>query len=106
VDEGIPRGTLSEAENSREGEGDTLLNTDERKRNKVFTMKFVQINLHHSKAATVVLSWKLAMGKDDIALIQAPRVQGGQVRVIRGHWGTFSGTQCNVKILHLCKEQH
>jgi hypothetical protein len=34
-----------------------------RKKRKYSTMKFVQINLHHHKAATTVLSQKLAMAK-------------------------------------------
>jgi hypothetical protein len=42
-----------------------------------FAMKFVQINLHHSKAATAVLCRKHSLGKADIALIQEPWVQGG-----------------------------
>jgi hypothetical protein len=43
-------------------------------------MKFIQINLHHSKAATTLLRQKLSLGKADIALIQDPWTQGGQVR--------------------------
>jgi hypothetical protein len=34
--------------------------------------KFVQINLHHTKTATALLCWKLAVGKIDTALTQEP----------------------------------
>jgi hypothetical protein len=45
-----------------------------------FTMEFAQNTLYHSKAAAVVISWKVAMGKADIALIQESWVRGGQIR--------------------------
>jgi hypothetical protein len=50
-----------------------------------------------------VLKQKLAMGNTDIALIQEPWGQGGQ---IRGSGGTFvfSCTQYSINILNLCKE--
>jgi hypothetical protein len=50
--------------------------------------KFIQINLHHSKAAMALLCRKLATGEIDIALIQEPWVYGDQIRGlhnIRGH---------------------
>jgi hypothetical protein len=47
------------------------------RREENFTMKFIQINLHHSKAATAVVCQKLALGKADIALIQEPWIQEG-----------------------------
>jgi hypothetical protein len=47
---------------------------------KDFTMKFIQINLNHSKAATVVLNQKLATEKAGIVLIQEPWIQGGQMK--------------------------
>jgi hypothetical protein len=43
-------------------------------------MKFVQINLHSSKAAMAVLYKKIASEKVDSALIQEPGVYGGQLR--------------------------
>jgi hypothetical protein len=43
-----------------------------------FTMEFFQNTLYHSKAAAMILSWKLAMGKADIALIQESWVQGAK----------------------------
>jgi hypothetical protein len=46
----------------------------------------MQINLHYSKAAIIVLRQKLVMGKADIALIQEPWIQIGQ---IIGLGGTF-----------------
>jgi hypothetical protein len=52
-------------------------------------MKFIQINLHHSKAAAALLCHKLALGKADIALIQEPWVQGGQIRGLSGTGGTI-----------------
>jgi hypothetical protein len=35
-------------------------------------MKFIEINLHHSKTGTTVLSQQLAKGMVDVALIQEP----------------------------------
>jgi hypothetical protein len=35
-------------------------------------MKFIQINLTHSKAAMTVLCWQLAVGMADVALNQEP----------------------------------
>jgi hypothetical protein len=61
-----------------------MVESRRKEKRKHFTMKFVQINLHHNKAATTVLSQKLAMGKADIALIQEPWVQGGQIRGLGG----------------------
>jgi hypothetical protein len=42
------------------------------------TMKIVQINLHHSKAAMAVLCQQLAVGMADVAFIQEPWICGGQ----------------------------
>jgi hypothetical protein len=53
------------------------------------TIKFVQINLHHSKAATANLHQQLAEGKADIALIQEPWIYRGQVRGLTNSGGTF-----------------
>ena len=44
--------------------------------------KFIQINLHHGKAAMALLCWKLGTGKVDIAFIQEPWVYGDQVKVL------------------------
>jgi hypothetical protein len=52
-------------------------------------MKFAQINLHHSKAATAVLCQKLAEGMADVALIQEPWIYRGQVRGLTGSGGTI-----------------
>jgi hypothetical protein len=52
-------------------------------------MKFVQINLHHSKAATALSCQKLALGKTDIGFIWEPWVQGGKIRGIGGTGGTI-----------------
>jgi hypothetical protein len=43
-------------------------------------MKFIQINLHHSKAAMAVLCQQLAEGMADVALIQEPWIYKGQIR--------------------------
>ncbi|PNF13587.1 hypothetical protein B7P43_G18191 [Cryptotermes secundus] len=43
-------------------------------------MRFLQINLHHSKAATAALCQQLAEGKTDIALIQEPWLYKGRTR--------------------------
>jgi hypothetical protein len=52
--------------------------------NKTFThkhsIKFLQINLHHSKAATATLCQQLAERKVDIALIQKPWLYKAQIR--------------------------
>ena len=42
--------------------------------------KFIQINLHHIKAAMALHCQKLAMGEIDIILIQEPWVYGDRVR--------------------------
>jgi hypothetical protein len=69
--------------------------------------KFIQINLHHSKAAMALLCLKLATGEIDIVLIQEPWVYGDRIRGLRNIRGTsfsagpgiapkswiFSGTQ-------------
>jgi hypothetical protein len=49
--------------------------------------KFIQINLHHSKAATALLCHKLAIGKMDVALIQEPWVHGDRIRGLCNRWG-------------------
>jgi hypothetical protein len=50
-------------------------------------IKFVQINLHHSKAASANLCQLIAEGKVDIALIQEPWVYKGQVRGLTNSGG-------------------
>jgi hypothetical protein len=45
-------------------------------------MKFMQISLHHIKAATMVLCQQLAEGMADVALIQEPWIYRGQIRGI------------------------
>jgi hypothetical protein len=49
---------------------------------KDFNMKFVQISLHHIKAATAVLSRKLDMGKANITFTRKHWVQGGKIRLL------------------------
>jgi hypothetical protein len=51
--------------------------------------KFIQINLHHSKAATALLCRKLATGEIDIALIQEPWVYGDRIRGLCNIKGTL-----------------
>jgi hypothetical protein len=51
-------------------------------------MKFLQINLHHSKAATATLCQQLAERKVDIALIQEPWLYKGQIRGLTNTGGT------------------
>jgi hypothetical protein len=51
--------------------------------------KFIQINMHHSKAATALLSQKLATGETDIALIQEPWVYGDRIRGLCDVRGTL-----------------
>jgi hypothetical protein len=52
-------------------------------------MEFVQINLHHSKAATAVLCQQLAEGMTDVALIQEPWIYRDQIRCITNPGGTI-----------------
>jgi hypothetical protein len=42
-------------------------------------MKFVQIKLHHSKAAMAVQCQQLTKGMADVALIQEPWIYRGQI---------------------------
>jgi hypothetical protein len=51
-------------------------------------MKFIHINLHHSKDASALLCQELALGKVGIALIQKPWLQGDQLRSLGGTDGT------------------
>jgi hypothetical protein len=54
-------------------------------------MKYIQINLHHSKAATAALWQRLAEGKADVALIQEPWLYKGQVRGLTNTgWTVYS----------------
>jgi hypothetical protein len=41
-------------------------------------MKFMKINLHHSKAATAVLCQQLTEGMTDVALTQEPWIYRGK----------------------------
>jgi hypothetical protein len=52
-------------------------------------IKFVQINLHHRKAASANLCQLIAEGKVDIALIQEPWLYKGQVRGLTNSGGTL-----------------
>jgi hypothetical protein len=52
------------------------------------TLKFLQINLYHSKAAMAALSQQLAEGKADAALIQEPWLYKGQIRGLTNTGGT------------------
>jgi hypothetical protein len=52
------------------------------------TLKFLQINLHHSKAATAALCQQLAEGKADVALIQEPWLYKGRIRGLTNTGGT------------------
>jgi hypothetical protein len=51
--------------------------------------KFIQINLHHSKAAMAILCRKLATGEIYIPLIQEPWVYGDRIRGLRNIRGTL-----------------
>jgi hypothetical protein len=56
-------------------------------------MKFIQINLHHSKAATAILCQQLAEGKADVALIQEPWLYKARVRGLANiGWTVYSAT--------------
>jgi hypothetical protein len=54
----------------------------------VHTIKFLQINLHHSKAATAALCQQLAGGKADVALIQELWLYKDRIRVLTNTGGT------------------
>jgi hypothetical protein len=51
-------------------------------------MKFVQINLHNSKAAMATLCQQFAYGMADVALIQEPWTTRGQIRGLTNSGGT------------------
>jgi ABC-type molybdate transport system substrate-binding protein len=56
-------------------------------------MRFIQINLHHSKAAAGALCQRLAEGKADVALIQEPWLYKGQVRgLTNSGWTVYFAT--------------
>jgi hypothetical protein len=77
MDEGSDEGTLStEGINVEEG----IATAKSRRKVKNFTMKLVHINVHHKKAAVALLCRKFALGEADIAPIQEPWVEGGQIR--------------------------
>ncbi|XP_044314314.1 uncharacterized protein LOC123037479 [Drosophila rhopaloa] len=43
------------------------------------SLRLLQINLHHSKAASAALLLRLAKGEADVVLVQEPWVAGGRV---------------------------
>jgi hypothetical protein len=66
-------------------------------------MKFLQINLHHSKAATAVLCQQLAERMADVALIQESWIHRGQ---IRGGNNFFCCTQGQWQVLYIYQEKY
>ena len=46
-------------------------------------IKVVQINLHHSRAASALMCMKLLADNIDVALIQEPWLSGGKIRGLR-----------------------
>jgi hypothetical protein len=54
----------------------------------IINIQFLQISLHHSKAATATLCQQLAERKVDIALIQEPWSYKGQIRGLTNIGGT------------------
>jgi hypothetical protein len=52
-------------------------------------MKFIQINLYHSKVAIALLCNKLAMGKSDTVLIQELWIYKGRRRGLNSTGGTI-----------------
>jgi hypothetical protein len=63
-------------------ETDSLPNDKKKKKKTAHThkIKFLQINLHHSKAAMAALCQQLAQGKADVALIKEPWLYKGRIR--------------------------
>jgi splicing factor 45 len=60
------------------------------------TLKFLQINLHHSKAATAALCQQLTEGNADVALIQEPWLYSGRIKGLTNTGGTvYSAAPCN-----------
>jgi hypothetical protein len=49
---------------------------------------FLQINVHHGKAATATLCQQLAVRKVDVALIQEPWLYKGQISGLNNTGGT------------------
>jgi hypothetical protein len=64
-------------------------------------MKFIQINLHHSKAGMAVLCQQLAEGIAAVALIQKPCIYRGQIRGL-----TNSGGMLHLRVMQVCQEPH
>jgi hypothetical protein len=60
-----------------------LIKVKDKRTQDVPQCKFIQINLHHSKAMTALLCRKFAVREIDIALIQEPWVYGDRIRGLR-----------------------
>jgi hypothetical protein len=58
----------------------TYTRTQKLRHTHTHNIRFLQINLHHSKAATATLCQQLGERKADIALIQEPWLYRGQIR--------------------------
>jgi hypothetical protein len=58
----------------------------------IYTIKFLQINLHYSKAATAALCQQLSEGNDDVELIQEPWLYKCGIRGLTNTGGTVYST--------------
>ena len=52
-------------------------------------IKLVQINLHHSRAASAFMCRKLLPDNIDVALIQEPCISGGEIKGLRCKGGSI-----------------
>jgi hypothetical protein len=74
---------------SRADQGTTSSGTQSTNREEIkHNIKFLQINLHHSKAATATLCQQLAVRKADVALIQEPWLHKSHIRGLTNTGGT------------------
>jgi hypothetical protein len=58
-------------------------------------IKVVQINLHHSRAASAIMCRKLLADNIDVALIQEPWLSGGKIRCLRCKGGSIISPNCD-----------
>jgi hypothetical protein len=58
-------------------------------------LKVVQINLHHSGAASALMCRKLLADNIDVALIQELWHSGGKIRGLRCKGGSIISPNCN-----------
>jgi len=58
-------------------------------------IKVVQINLHHSRAASALMCKKLLVDNIDVALIQEPWLSRGKIRGLRCKGSSIISPNCD-----------